>query len=720
MKRAFVSHSSANRGYVRQSLIPFLKRTGVEPWYSTDEIVGGDHWQRKITEGLESCDLVILLVSSEAAESDWVRSEITIALRLKKPVIPLLLDDTPVRRVHAQLVLRQHIDLRGDEHEAYNQLARVISTQQLPPPLPEPPTKEPEKSPAPPRKKGIRVVLAIALLIALTAAVTGVVIDWLTGSPSQIASLDVVPSDLELIIGQSSNLEAIPRDQEGEAVPDRTVRWTSTNAGVATVSSDGSVQARSSGQTVVSATCGGEVASVTVTVARQAEVRFLTIDNVATGGQPLRMFVGASLELKARLHDGDRVEVTDRRVSWAVSDLKVATITPAGRLEAHRVGEAVVTGRCEAAGVEFTVIVEPLPRCAALSIADVVSELAVGESHRLGVNLYDAKNQTLPDRPVRWASTKPAVASVGSDGFVRALAAGTAEIVATCEDGEARLTLTVVARPTVASVSILGAPSGHMDPGDTIQLRFQALMTDGSAATNRRGVWRSSDSAVAGVSSTGMVIARSAGEAEISVECAGKSRRIVVHVRAGPASVRIVTRYEEMFAGFEVTLAVIVKDNTGRQMTGRTVRWSVSDRAVATIDPSGLLQAHRPGRVVVTAECEGVRGTHVMRVVLPPPPRVRKLSFPLAMSTYELNRDGSLLAIQNAMGRQVNPPNVRATTTVSDDTRFIWRVRVDGVLWGVTRTEILYVHRDGSVYIQQADMWGNLALTKTGTATFWD
>ena len=94
MKRAFVSHSSLDRRFVRKSLIPFLRRQGVEPWFSTDKIVGGDLWQMKITTGLKSSNLVILVVSKNAADSKWVRAEIMIAQKMNRLVVPLLLDDT--------------------------------------------------------------------------------------------------------------------------------------------------------------------------------------------------------------------------------------------------------------------------------------------------------------------------------------------------------------------------------------------------------------------------------------------------------------------------------------------------------------------------------------------------------------------------------------------------------------------------------------------------
>jgi Putative Ig domain len=59
-----------------------------------------------------------------------------------------------------------------------------------------------------------------------------------TGSPSAVASVEVVPGASSLLVGQSVTLTAIPRDMNGNVLNGRAVAWTTSNSAVA----DGVVQ----------------------------------------------------------------------------------------------------------------------------------------------------------------------------------------------------------------------------------------------------------------------------------------------------------------------------------------------------------------------------------------------------------------------------------------------------------------------------------------------
>ena len=459
--------------------------------------------------------------------------------------------------------------------------------------------------------------------------------------------------------------------------------------------------------------------NITVTVVPPAVVAHLTIDNVSTG-KPLVLEVGTNLQLEVHLFDRDRVPVRDRNVSWAASKAEVVTVTREGLLEAHRVGDATVTARCDDAEVGFDITVKPAPRCASIRFVSAVSRLTVGQTHHLDVALYDAGNRTLHTRPMTWESSNTAVARIGQDGLVQAMSAGSARIVVTCEDATAHNDLTVVARPTIASTEILGAPTSVMATGTYVQLSARVRLTDGTRMADRGCVWRSDDSAVASVDASGRVAARTEGDTTIHASCDGKADHVVIRVRAVSYRVSIVTKYEQMAVGYQVQLGIRVTDRVGNTLPARSVHWSVSDRSVATVDSSGMFRTHGAGRVVVTAECDGVTGTHTMTVVPPPPPMVHVLTFPLMMTSYTLNRDGSFHAVQSPMGQQTNPPNITATTTPSNDQRFIWRVQVDGAIFGMPITEVLYVQRNGTVHAQGQDLFGNQTLNEVGSATFWN
>jgi|GEM_PF-4120802 len=72
----------------------------------------------------------------------------------------------------------------------------------------------------------------------------------------------------------------------------------------------------------------------------------------------------------------------------------------------------------------------------------------VGDSIRFQAQVTRPDGTPVPGASVRWASTNPAVATVDSGGLVRALVAGSADIVATYSGFGASLTLTFTPRDT--------------------------------------------------------------------------------------------------------------------------------------------------------------------------------------------------------------------------------------------------------------------------------
>jgi class 3 adenylate cyclase len=113
--KAFISHSHLDREFVEAELIPPLAENGVGTWYSRDDIRGGDVWVKSIREGLNQCDWVLVIVSENSANSDWVSEEVDIAFasgRFKGKIVPLARDGTPLERVNPLLQHLQAIDAR--------------------------------------------------------------------------------------------------------------------------------------------------------------------------------------------------------------------------------------------------------------------------------------------------------------------------------------------------------------------------------------------------------------------------------------------------------------------------------------------------------------------------------------------------------------------------------------------------------------------------------
>src|SRR5262249_49738887 len=82
-------------------------------------------------------------------------------------------------------------------------------------------------------------------------------------------TVTVTPATASLVVGGTQALTASVLDQNGNAMTGQAVAWSTSNSGVATVSSAGSVTAVAAGTATITATSSGKsgTSSVTVTAA---------------------------------------------------------------------------------------------------------------------------------------------------------------------------------------------------------------------------------------------------------------------------------------------------------------------------------------------------------------------------------------------------------------------------------------------------------------------
>ena len=95
------------------------------------------------------------------------------------------------------------------------------------------------------------------------------------------------------------------------------------------------------------------------------------------------------------------------------------------------------------------------------------------------------------------------------------------------------------------------------------------------------------------------------------------------------ASVTVTAAQPSVVVGASVQMLVSTLDASGNVLTGRTMTWSTSDAAVATVDGSGSVTGKSPGTATITATSEGRTGsapitvlTDVATVVVSPNPAV--------------------------------------------------------------------------------------------------
>jgi hypothetical protein len=103
----FLSHNKADRDSAREIAL-FLVAENINVWFDEWEISAGDSIVEQINSGLLGASHFIILWSSHALSSHWVRRELESALaqaitKSKPRVLPIILDNTPLPPLIADL-----------------------------------------------------------------------------------------------------------------------------------------------------------------------------------------------------------------------------------------------------------------------------------------------------------------------------------------------------------------------------------------------------------------------------------------------------------------------------------------------------------------------------------------------------------------------------------------------------------------------------------------
>ena len=222
-------------------------------------------------------------------------------------------------------------------------------------------------------------------------------------------------------------------------------------------------------------------------------------------------------------------------------------------------------------------------------------ELTVGDQKSLNATVSPS-NAT--NKKITWASSRPNVASVTIDGIVEGISAGSAVITATSANGiKANCDIVVKEKVTPVTSLTLDRTTLTMTEGDTQTLSATVKPDD---ATDKTVTWSSSNTAVATVDG-GKVTAVAPGTATITAKAGDKTATCAVTVEKKVVPVTSVSLDRTtltMTEGDTQTLTATVKPDNA---TDKTVTWSSSNTAVATVD-GGKVTAVAPGTATITAK----------------------------------------------------------------------------------------------------------------------
>ena len=377
--------------------------------------------------------------------------------------------------------------------------------------------------------------------------------------------------------------------------------------------------------------------------------------------------LGSQLALQAEVHDASGKLVSGATVFWSSSDTAVATVSPTGVVTGKSLGSAQVAA--SAGGQSAVVAVSVVPvSVASVSVLPAVSTLVVGGTVTLQAVAYDANGSALSGRSTVWASSDSRIATVDASGKVVGVAAGTATISATSGGKTGSATVTVTLLPVAAVVVSPG--SATIAAGQTAS--FSAVATDpnGNTLSGRPLTWSSSSTAVAQVSSAGLVTAIAAGSTTITATAEGKTGAAQVVVTAPApvpvASVTVNPASTNLTIGSSAMLTATMRSASGATLSGRAVTWVSSAPQIATVSSAGRVTAIAPGNATITATSEGVSGNAQVSVPAPVPARVASIRVTPSTLSLDPNHSATLTAqLFDSSGNQLSGRTIIWTSSNS-------------------------------------------------------
>jgi len=465
----------------------------------------------------------------------------------------------------------------------------------------------------------------------LTAKAVGMTLVWAEAqgvrasarveiNPAAVATLRIVSPKTSLEVGETMRLEATPFDAHDERCLNRIVTWQTTDTDIATVTSEGLVEARRAGVVRVNASCEGKTATVLLTVDKAKAVAVIIV------GQPREAIVGQPFVLTAQAIDG-RGFALERRFRWVAEPKRILDVKRDGKMTP--VAPGMVTIRAITEDGEDSVTVDVV---AAPIIPELVRQIDGPEVAPDSAPAMSASSWLRPrksHRPILiasggvllaialvWASMKGAAGGGDSEKAPSPRPESTTVASPPTPPQPQPTTPTVapageqtsVPRAPVAKIAIIGLRSNVL-PGDAFTLTATLRDARDSVLRDRTVRWRSTVPEVATIDpSSGYVTAKKDGETVIVAQAERHTQRATLLVTKAVAELppRIAVDASAHTVRVYGSLFLSARTSGGPPTGTRSVGWTSNAPGVARVDSSGRVTGIGVGAVTIVGRWRGV------------------------------------------------------------------------------------------------------------------
>lgn len=441
----------------------------------------------------------------------------------------------------------------------------------------------------------------------------------------------------------------------------KAVTWSSDDQTIATVNSSGKVTGVRPGTAIITVKTvdGGHTATCVVTVYKKVDVTGLTLDN-----SRLDMVKNESTTILATISPAN---ASEKSITWTSSDPSVATVTSKGVVTAVDTGTTVITAVTKDGNYERSCKVTVIQPVTGVRLNKSSGKLAVGKSGSLRVSVLPSD---ATDKKVIWTSSNEDVATVSQNGVVVAHTPGNTTITATSVSSGLSSSCDIKVYIAVTGIK-LNATSIKLPKG---QKRIITATVTPSNAENTDVIWSSSNKNVATVNEAGQITGKAKGTAKITAKTAdgGLAASCIVEVVQLVTSVKLDYTGLTIDAGKTKTVTATTAPSTA---SDRSVKWTTSNKNVATVDSKGVIKAVGPGTATITATSKDGNAKAYCKVTVNQP------TTGVSVSPTKLTvKIGEIKAI-TANVKPANASNPRVSWVSSDES--VATVDSNGVVKGI-------------------------------------
>lgn len=402
-------------------------------------------------------------------------------------------------------------------------------------------------------------------------------------APILIFSIAVNPSTVSMTVSQTRQITTtiLPSNAFN-----KTLSWSSSNTGVATVNSSGLITSVAVGSATITvqATDGSNVYN-TISVSVSANPIIITGLSLIPNSRTLAP--GATSQLSAAIVPSN---ASNKTLTWLSSNTSIATVNSSGLVTAVAVGTANISATStDGSNRTGTCIITVAIAATSISLNRTTATMHPGDTLTLVATVLpsNATNKT-----VTWSSNSPN-ATVNASGTITAISLGSPVITARCGS----LTAICVVSITIAVESVSVFPTSISIGTGTTRLIKATVLPSNAAA--KAVTWSSANPSIATVSNSGLITGISSGSTIITVQTVDMARTatVAVSVFIGVQSVSLNSTNISLGRGLTFqSVATVLPANAANKI----VSWRSLQPSVATVSNTGLITAVGNGSSIIT------------------------------------------------------------------------------------------------------------------------